>query len=463
MEIPLQKLIEIFSDNRVICGEALSARATSYWDPSPMQAHAMVLPNSTEEISAVLALCNAMQQPVVIIGGNTGGVQGQYPRSDELVISLEQLNQIEEIDETNATAILQAGCVLEKVQQAVADKGLLYPLDLGGRGSATVGGNVSSNAGGINVIRHGMMRNVTLGLEVVLADCTVLSSMNQMIKNNTGYDLKQLFIGSEGTLGVVTKVVVKLEEPSTTINTAMLSLSSFENVLKLLRHMRRSMGNVLNAFEYMDNDYYCAVTGEGGNRAPMDASSACYIVTEVRGNNFEFDEELFQETLAEAIELGIIDEVVIAQSERQRQEIWEVRENFEPILHNSPYFLYDVSLPIGVMDQYLKQVKAEIKALWPNSLCASLAHVGDNNLHFFIAPREEGNIDENSSHVKANEIVYAPLTELNGSVSAEHGIGIEKKNYLPMSRTPQELELMKVLKRTLDPNNILAPGRIFDL
>ena len=219
MEIPLQKLIEIFSDNRVICGEALSARATSYWDPSPMQAHAMVLPNSTEEISAVLALCNAMQQPVVIIGGNTGGVQGQYPRSDELVISLEQLNQIEEIDETNATAILQAGCVLEKVQQAVADKGLLYPLDLGGRGSATVGGNVSSNAGGINVIRHGMMRNVTLGLEVVLADGTVLSSMNQMIKNNTGYDLKQLFIGSEGTLGVVTKVVVKLEEPSTTINT----------------------------------------------------------------------------------------------------------------------------------------------------------------------------------------------------------------------------------------------------
>jgi FAD/FMN-containing dehydrogenase len=376
---------------------------------------------------------------------------------------LEQFNEIEEIDVANATVLVQAGCLLENVQQAVAEKGLLYPLDLGGRGSATVGGNVSSNAGGINVIRYGMMRNVTLGLEAVLADGTIVSSLNRMIKNNTGYDLKQLFIGSEGTLGVVTKVVVKLEEPPTTINTAMLSLSTFQNVLELLRHMRRCMGNVLNAFEYMDNDYYRAVTGEGGNRAPMDASSACYVVTEVRGNNFEFDEELFQETLAEAIELGIVDEVVIAQSERQRQEIWEVRENFEPILHNTPYFLYDVSLPIGVMNQYLKQVKSEILALWPKALCASLAHVGDNNLHFFIAPRAEGNIDEHDSNAKANEIVYAPLTELNGSVSAEHGIGIEKKNYLSMSRTPQELELMKVLKRTLDPNNILAPGRIFDL
>ena len=455
----LQQLSNLLGAKHVLTGDAVSERTTSFWDPSPMQGLALVRPGSTQEVSEALRICNNARQPVVVIGGNTGGVQGQHPLGNEVIISMERMNLIEEVDELNASVTVQAGCILEDVQRAVAEYGLLYPLDLGGRGSCTVGGNVSSNAGGINVIRHGMMRNVTLGLEAVLADGTVLSSMNRMIKNNTGYDLKQLFIGSEGTLGVVTRAVVKLEEAPISVNTAMLALESFEMVTELLRHLRRTVGGVLSAYEFMDNDYYRAVTGPDGNRAPISREHACYVVTETRGTHPEHDEAIFQTALMEAIESGIVLDAVIAGSERERKEFWTVRENFEPLLLEKPYFIYDISLPIGAMEDYMGHVKNEIRNRWPDSFCGSLAHVGDNNLHFFIAPR----CDDRHAHTNATEIVYKPLAGLQGSISAEHGIGFEKKKYLKLSRTQKEIDTMRLLKRTLDPNNILARGRIFDL
>ncbi len=456
-----QQLTRLLGEKYVITGDTVGERATSHWDPSPMQARAVVYPGDTNEVSAVLALCNAAAKPVVVIGGNTGAVQGQHSRPEEVVICMDRMNRIEAIDTVNSTVTVQAGCLLEVVREAVADCSMYYPLDYGGRGSATVGGNIASNAGGLNVIRYGMMRNITLGLEAVLADGTVVSSMNSMIKNNTGYDLKQLFIGSEGTLGVVTRAVVKLEEPPCSWNTALLALDSFDQVAELLRRLRRELGGVLTAFEFMDQEHYRAVTGEGKNKAPMSADYKCYVVTETQGTEPQQDAQAFEAVLSRTMEDGLVVDAIIAQSERERQELWEVRENFEPLLVNKPCHIFDVSLPIGDMEEYLGKVREDVYRRWPNALFTSLAHVGDNNLHFFFAPRSEA-IDEDTKEAAA-KIIYAPLQALGGSISAEHGIGLEKKAYLGLSRTPQEIELMRLLKRSLDPNNILAPGRIFDL
>ncbi|MFK8047041.1 MAG: FAD-binding oxidoreductase [Halioglobus sp.] len=458
MDTLIQELTNLVGEKHITTGAAIAERATSFWEPAPMQATAVLYPGNTKEISEILAYCNGRAQAVVVIGGNTGGVEGQHPSSEEVVICMNRMNRILDIDVMNSTVTVEAGCLLESVREAVADKGLYYPLDYGGRGSATVGGNVASNAGGLNVIRYGMMRNITLGLEAVLADGTVISSMNRMIKNNTGYDLKQLFIGSEGTLGVVTKVIVKLEEAPLTVNTAMLALDSFVNVVALLRHLRRHLGGVLTAFEFMGQDYYRAVTGPGGNRPPFSGDYPCYVIAETQGTDEDYDATAFQRILMEAMELDLVQDAVISQSERERDELWKVRENFEPLLAETPYFLYDVSLPIGDMQDYSASVKSNVMKRWPEALCVSLAHVGDNNMHFFIAPRS----DEPEIGKAISQIVYKPLQKLQGSVSAEHGIGLEKKPYLGLSRTKQELELMKLLKRTLDPNNILAPGRILD-
>ena len=457
----VQQLTQLLGDKHVITGDAIAERATSYWDPTPMRALALVFPGDTNDVSAILKLCNKARQPVVVIGGNTGGVEGQHSSQQEVVICMDRINQVEAIDTVNSTITVQAGCLLEVAREAVAEKGLYYPLDYGGRGSATVGGNTSSNAGGLNVIRYGMMRNITLGLEAVLADGTVISSMNRMVKNNTGYDLKQLFIGSEGTLGVVTRVVVKLEETPASTNTALLALDSFNQVTELLRRLRRQLGGVLTAFEFMDQEHYRAVTGEGKNKAPMAPDYKCYVVTETQGTHPEQDAQAFEAVLSKTMEDGLVIDAIIAQSERERQELWQVRENFEPLLADKPYHIFDVSLPIGDMEDYIEKVREDVYQRWPNALCTSLAHVGDNNLHFFITPRCEP-IDPDSKEASA-EMVYAPLQALGGSISAEHGIGLEKKGYLGLSRTVQEIGLMRLLKRSMDPNNILARGRIFEL
>ncbi|MFK7733789.1 MAG: FAD-binding oxidoreductase [Pseudomonadales bacterium] len=455
----VKRLQALLGSDHVLIGDAIRARNTSFWDSSPMQGLALLRPRSTEEVSAILRLCHEHSQPVNVIGGNTGGVEGQHTQQDEVILSMERMSQIESIDTDCATAIVQAGCVLEQLQQAVAEKDMLFPLDLGARGSCTVGGNVSSNAGGLNVIRYGMMRDLTLGLEVVLADGTVLSSMNRLIKNNTGYDLKQLFIGSEGTLGVVTRVVVKLFEAPLSVNTALLGLDSFAKVTALLKRLRKDVGSLLSSFEYMDQVYYQAVTMPGGNRAPLAKDHECYVVVEAQGTHRSNDRQQFEQVLSSAMEDGLIADAIIAESQAQRSELWAVRENFEPLLAETPYFLYDVSLPISAMREYQADVRQKIRTLWPDSRCYALAHVGDNNLHWFITPRT----DDSDAHAAASAIVYEPLAALQGSVSAEHGIGFEKKHCLPLTRSSAELDTMRLLKRSLDPNNILGRGRIFDM
>jgi FAD/FMN-containing dehydrogenase len=433
-------------------------RPASSWDKRPLQAAGLAGPPTTGEVAKVLALCHGRNQSVVTHGGLTGCVEGAVAGSDAVVLSLERMNRIEEIDPVGRTATVEAGVVLQTLQDTVREHGLLFPVDLGARGSCTVGGNVATNAGGISVIRYGMTRQRVLGLEAVLADGTVISSMNRMLKNNAGYDLKQLFIGSEGTLGVVTRVVVRLEEAPVSRNTALVAMADFGKVTALLKRLQQALGGQLSAYEVMWGDYFREVTTPGWHRAPMDRSFPYYVVLDAEGAHPDADAEQFLDAIGQAAEEGMVAEVVIPRSETERNALWAIRENFQALYQRKPVFLYDVSLPIREMEAYVAEVQARIKRRWRHSRCDVLGHIGDGNLHFFVNPGVEG--DYAAQHAESDEEVYAPLEHIGGSISAEHGIGTEKRGHLGISRSSAEIELMRVLKRSLDPKNLLNPGKV---
>ena len=415
----------------------------------------MVLPRSTDDVATVLRWCREQHQPVVVHGGRTGCAAGTESTPAEVVVSLEKMNRITEVDPVGKTVVCDAGVSLQVLQDTVAAEGLYFPLDLGARGSCTIGGNIATNAGGINVLRYGMMRNLVLGLEAVLADGSVVSSLNRMLKNNAGYDLKQLFIGTEGTLGIVTRAVLRLFPQPTSRQDALVALASFDDVVRLLTTLQSALGGTLSAFEIMWGDYFAAVTGPGGHRAPMAREYPFYVVIQAEGSDPEADASRFEEVLMTALEGGRILDAVIPTSTRETRAVWAIREDFEAILEPAPVYLYDVSLPIRDMERYVTQVKASVRARWPEGQCYTIGHVADGNLHFFVAPHASGDF-----HSDSDRCVYEPLAELGGSVSAEHGIGLEKRAWLPVSRSSAEIELMQRVKQSLDPDQLLNPGRV---
>lgn len=436
-------------------GDDVAARYPGYF-MTRVDASVLVRPETTEQVSQVMALCNAAGQPVVIQGGMSGWVRATQTRPGDVILSLERMNGIESVDPANRTAIVQAGVVLETFQDHLESYGLSFPLDLGGRGSCQLGGNAATNAGGMRVIRYGMMREQVLGMEVVLADGRILSSMNQMIKNNTGYDLKQLFIGSEGTLGVITRLVLRLRERPVSSNTALVCADSFDRIAKLLRHVDGALGGMLSAFELVDNSFYRVNTGNGRHAAPLDSDKPFYAMIEALGSDHERDRDLFEAVLADAGEKGLFDDAIVARSEKDRAAIWSIREDLEHIVHDfQPFYAFDVSLPVGEMEGYMSEVRRRLKAIWPDGGIAFLGHVGDGNLHIAIGAGGS----EDRERVEA--CVYEPLSGIGGSVSAEHGIGLEKKPWLPITRNPMERGLMQDIKKMLDPNGILNPGKIF--
>ncbi|BFM14698.1 FAD-binding oxidoreductase [Maricurvus nonylphenolicus] len=455
------ELQQLFGTEAVIHGNELQERAVSYWNAAPTEAMALVKPATTEQVSELLRWSYKHQISVVTQGGLTGCVEGCVAADDEIILSLERMNHIEVIDPIGGTAQVQAGVILETLQQAVADQQLRFPLDLGARGSCTLGGNAATNAGGINVLRYGMMRNLVLGLEAVLPDGTVVSSMNQMLKNNSGYDLKQLFIGTEGTLGVITRLVVRLFPQPLSCNSALVALDSFEQVTQLLNHLQRDLAGALSAFEVMWGDYIQRVTQPGWHKSPMSSDYSFYVMLEAEGADPDTDGARFSTLLEQSLEDGIIVDAVLPKSELERRQLWDIRENFEALYQQPPTFLYDISLPIKDMAAYVAQVKERLQERWPESECSVLGHMADGNLHLFISPLCEG--ERSHLHHQADEDVYEPLRQFEGAVSAEHGIGLEKKAWLGHSRSRAEVELMRALKKTLDPLSLLNPGRVFDL
>lgn len=451
----LSSLRGIVGADGVLTGDAVRQRYPGYF-MSAIGADAIVRPASTEQVSQVLALCNQQRQPVVVQGGMSGWVRGTQTQAGELALSLERLNRIEQVDPLNRTVTLQAGVVLQTLQEHLESFGLAFPLDLGGRGSCHIGGNAATNAGGMRVIRYGMMREQVLGIEAVLANGTVVSSMNRMIKNNTGYDLKQLFIGSEGTLGVITRLVLRLRELPRSNNTALVAAHSFEQIVGLLRHMDASLGGLLSAFELIDNRFYQVNTRDGRHTPPLSQDYPFYAIIEALGSDQTRDAALFEQALTEAGERQLYDDAALATSERQRAEIWAVREDLQHIVHDfQPFYAFDVSLPVGEMADYMVCVKQRLRERFPQGSIAFLGHVGDGNLHIAVG----AGTAQDREAVEA--CVYEPLKPFAGSVSAEHGIGLEKRSYLGISRGQPEIDLMLGLKNLLDPVGILNPGKIF--
>ncbi|MCY1285448.1 putative FAD-linked oxidoreductase [compost metagenome] len=450
-------LREVVGEGGLLLGADVKSRNPGVFMAS-VEADVLVRPNSVEQVSKVLALCNQAGQPVVVQGGMSGWVRATQTRQGDLILSLERLNRIEQIDSVNRTATVEAGVILENLQNQLEPYGLAFPLDLGGRGSCQLGGNASTNAGGIRVIRYGMMREQVLGVEAVLADGRVVSSLNRMIKNNTGYDLKQLFLGSEGTLGVITRLVLRLRELPNSSNTAMVCASRFDQIAGLLRHMDKALGGQLSAFELIDNNFYQVNTGPGRHQPPLPSNMPFYAIIETQGANAANDLELFEQALEQALEQGLADDAVIARSEREKQSIWDIREDLEHVVHDyQPFHAFDVSLPVGDMQAYMQQVTERLHERWPEGRIAFLGHVGDGNLHIAIGA---GNGDDSEA---VERCVYEPLQAYGGSVSAEHGIGLEKKPWFPISRNEIERGVMKDIKRLLDPKGILNPGKIFDM
>jgi len=437
----------------IATGEAAAEQAHSPWARLGKPA-AIVRPRTTAEVADVLRAAHASGAAVVPWGGRTGLVDGANAEG-AIALSLERMNAIEAIDAEGATMTVQAGCVLQTACEAADAAGLFLPLDLGARGSATIGGNISTNAGGNRVLRYGMMRDMVLGLEAVLADGTVVTSMNRLIKNNTGYDLKQLFIGSEGTLGVVTRAVLRLRPKPTSQNTGFVAVDSFEALPRLLRMLEAELAGTLSAFEVMWPAFYQFVTTEPAKgRAPLPHGSAFYVLVEMLGSHAEADAERFEAVLGQALEDGIASDAVIAKSQAESDAMWGLRDDVSQPFRNGPAFTYDISLPIPEMPAYVETVRRDLTAKWPKAELTVFGHLGDGNLHLVAG------VGDRSAKKDVEKIVYAPLAAFAGSVSAEHGIGLQKRDYLGVSRNPVEVAVMRTIKQALDPKGVLNPGKI---
>ena len=357
MDDLLAALADVVGDGGMLTGTDVSSRASGIWRSQGIEAKAILRPRSTEEVSRILAICDAARQPLVAQGGLTGLVEGHITQAGEIVLSLERMNAIEEVNPVERTMTVQAGVVLEAVHDAAEKHGLMYPLDIGGRGSCTLGGNIATNAGGNRVIRYGMTRDMVLGVEAVLADGTVVSSMNHMIKNNAGYDLKQLFIGTEGSLGIVTRAVLRLREKPRSQETMLVAVSDFDRVTALLKAMDAGLGGTLSAFEVLWNNFYRLVTTPPATRKPPLAQDyPFYVLIEAMGGDPQADHARIEAVFAEAHESGLIEDAVIATSEAQRQELWAMRDDVEQVHQYKPVFIFDVSLRVSDMYAYVAEV-----------------------------------------------------------------------------------------------------------
>ncbi|MDX2223306.1 MAG: FAD-binding oxidoreductase, partial [Rhodospirillaceae bacterium] len=347
----------------------------------------VVRPKTTEQVSRALALCHAQRQAVVPQGGLSGLVGGAAPRDGDVVLSLERMTAIEELDSDGRTLTAQAGVVLQTAQEHCAAAGFELPLDLGARGSATIGGVISTNAGGVRVIRYGMMRDSVLGLEAVLADGTVLSSMNKMLKNNAGYDIKQLFIGSEGTLGIVTRAVIRLRPRPRAAVTAFAGCATFDSVVALLRHVESQAGEGLGSFEVMWRAYDDFVRARCPSlKPPLPAGFEFSVLLELLGMDDARAAADMERVLESALAANIIGDAAIAKNERERAMFWAVRENAgEGFRTLGPLCTYDVSMPIPTMGQFGERVQAEIAARFAGATTLVLGHLGDGNLHVVAA------------------------------------------------------------------------------
>jgi FAD/FMN-containing dehydrogenase len=427
------------------------------------KAQAVVRPGSVAEVSAVMKWASETGATVVPQGGNTGMVGGQVPVGEgrEIILSLQRLDKIRSVDAAGDTMTVEAGVILQKAQEAAEAAGRLFPLSLASEGSCTVGGNLSSNAGGTAVIAYGNARELCLGLEVVLADGRVWNGLRQLRKDNTGYDLKNLFIGSEGTLGIITAAVLKLFPLPAARATAFLAVPDPEAALALLNKAKASAGGTLTTFEIMPRiglDF--VVRHASGARDPLSEPSPWYVLMEVSAQAEVGLTDAVEAFLGEALEEGLVTDAVLAGSLGQRADLWKLREMLSEVqTHEGGSIKHDVSVPIQATPEFLKRAIAEVEEMVPGCRPVPFGHLGDGNIHFNVSqPVGADKAAYLAGWGAMNEAVHAIVTELKGSISAEHGIGRLKRSLLPGVKDPVELDLMRTVKAALDPKGVLNPG-----
>ncbi len=446
---------------KILTGEAVKERYCHIWRmQEPLNAKAVVLPKSTQDVSDTLKICYKYQQPTVVHGGLTNLVGSTETNANEVVISTEHMNLIEEVDEKSRSMTVQAGVILENIQTAAKENGLLFPLNFGAKGSAQIGGIISTNAGGLRVFRYGMTRSLILGLEVILADGTIISSMKKIIKDNSAYDLKHLFIGSEGTLGVISKAVLKLVEAPKSRTSAFVGFNDYDNVVSFLKYMDSGMASTLSGYELLLNSTFVAMTSPPASvKAPLSYDYKYYILLEGLGSHQENDQTRLQELLEKALAQELILDAVIAQSESDLSWFWTIREDaFVMVSQCDNDQQFDISLPTPLIGDYVNKTLEHLNEIPEVEKVFAFGHIADGNIHFIVGKNKESQKLIN----QINDLIYSPLKSLGGSVSAEHGIGLDKKSYLHISRSPQEIQLMKTLKMALDPGNLLNRGKVLD-
>ncbi len=455
----------------VLTDDADTARYVSDWRRNyPGAARAVVRPASTEEVSRVVAACTARGVPMVPQGGNTGLVGGSTPDASrrEIVLSLDRMTRVRRVDPLDNSMTLEAGCTVLAAQEAAAAAGRLFPLSLASEGSATVGGVISTNAGGEQVLRYGNTRDLTLGVEVVLADGRVLDALGALRKDNTGYDLKQLFIGGEGTLGIVTAATFKLHaQPGKTV-TGWVAVRDPEAAVALLARLGGAVGERVTAFELIGREALAQVLAHGtpGMRDPLAGSHAWAVLFDVSEASALLDPTpAVEEALAEAMEQGLVLDAVLAASEQQAHALWSLREHVpEAQRLEGPSIKHDISVAVSRIPEFIAEAGAALQSLLPGIRVVCFGHVGDGNLHYNQSkPHGMQDAEFRAREEAVHEVVHAVTARMQGSISAEHGIGRLKRQAFLQYKQPVALELMARIKQALDPANTFNPGRVLPL
>jgi FAD/FMN-containing dehydrogenase len=416
-----------------------------------------------EDVAATVRLCAELGLAIVPQGGNTGLVLGGVPDAPDhqIVLSLERMNAIRAIDTDDFSAVVEAGCILSEFKDAVQEKGMFFPLSLGAQGSCRIGGNVSTNAGGINVLRYGMTRELVLGLEVVLADGTIWNGLSTLRKDNRGIDLKQLFIGAEGTLGIITAVSVKLYPNPEHVETALLGLNSLDDAIKLYRRARRECCDLMSAFEFMPPvAFTLAMEAIPDLKMPIAGDYAAYVLMEISGSGLVDTSDLMSRFLEGVMEDGLVLDGVIASSRAQAQSLWMFREGMnEGQALRGAHMRTDISVPLSRLAEFVAEAEAELAKDLPECLAVSYGHVGDGNVHLNVLPPNGSTREERDHYIyKAKVIVNAVLDRYAGSISAEHGIGRLKRGDFESRLGPVQRDMIERLKAAFDPELRMNPG-----
>jgi len=420
-------------------------------------------PGSVDEVAAILKLANETRTAVVPQGGNTGLVGGQIPLNGEVLLSLTRLDRIREVDPVSNTMTVEAGVTLQRAREAAAEADRLYPQLLPSEGTCTIGGNLSTNAGGTAALAHGIARSHAMGLEVVLADGRVLRNLNKLKKDNTGYDLKNLFIGAEGTLGIITAAVLRLVPRPRSIETAFAGVPSPEAALELLGLAEERITGGVTSFELMlRSGVEAVVKFDAASRMPLEGRHPWFVLIELSSQTRSGLREVMEEILAEGHRKGLVLDATIADSLEQGKAFWRIRELFGEVQrHIGASVKHDVSVPVAAVPAFIEQANAAVTRLIPGCRPLPFGHMGDGNIHYNVTQPEGADREQFLKRWdEVNKVVFAVVKNLGGSISAEHGVGVMKRDILADYKDPVALDLMRGIKRLLDPNGILNPGKV---